>query len=86
VYFIPEIDCGSGMNEAAREGSQSQPKRRIKMKLSPPKMVTWIIAVIFGVLGILGEYAGFGIGFGSPFLFVAIGFVLLALATMVDGL
>jgi len=56
------------------------------MKLSPPKMVTWIIAVIFGVLGILGEYAGFGIGFGSPFLFVTIGFVLLALATMVDGL
>jgi len=57
------------------------------MKLSAPKQITWIIAVILGVLGvigglvetlpILGEYGGW---------LVFAGFALLALATMLDGL
>jgi len=57
------------------------------MKLSAPKQITWIIAVILGVLGvigglvetlpILGEYGGW---------LVFAGFALLALATLLDGL
>ena len=57
------------------------------MKLSAPKQITWVIAVILGVLGVigglvetlpvLGEYGGW---------LVFAGFALLALATLVDGL
>lgn len=57
------------------------------MRLSAPKQITWVIAVILGVLGvigglvetlpILGEYGGW---------LVFAGFALLAIATMVDGL
>jgi hypothetical protein len=57
------------------------------MKLSAPKQITWIIAVVLGLLGLiggfldttplLGDYAGW---------LVFAGFALLAIATMVDGL
>ena len=60
---------------------------RKNMKLSAPKQITWVIAVILGLLGVLGglvdtlpvlgEYGGW---------LVFAGFALLALATMVDGL
>ena len=56
------------------------------MKLNAPKRVTWWIAVVLGVLGIVGEYVPLGIISDNAFLFVAIGFVLLALATFIKGL
>lgn len=56
------------------------------MKLSKPKEVTWWIAVIFGVLGILGTLTSIPFVSEQSFLFVAIGFVLLALATLLTGL
>jgi hypothetical protein len=56
------------------------------MKLSPPKVITWWIAVVIGVLGILSTVIT--IPALSPYAFwlVVIGFVLLALATAIDGL
>jgi hypothetical protein len=51
------------------------------MKLSKPKIVTWWIAVILGVLGILGELVTISFVSIYAFWFVAVAFVLLALAT-----
>ena len=56
------------------------------MKLSAPMNVTWWIAVILGVLGILGTYIAIPVVSGFAFLFVAVAFVLLALATYLKGL
>jgi len=51
------------------------------MKLSKPKNNTWIIAVIIGVLGIIGNFIAIPIVSDYSFWLVVIGFVLLALAT-----
>lgn len=58
------------------------------MKLTAPAKATWIIALIFGVLGILAHEGIFripGVGI-APFWFVTIGFVLLLIAPLVRGL
>ena len=57
----------------------------MNLKLSAPKEITWIIAVIAGGLGILDHYDVFSIG-TDAFLLVMIGFVILAVATLVKGL
>jgi hypothetical protein len=56
------------------------------MKLTAPKMITFWIAVIFGVLGFLGKLTT--IPFVSPndFWFVFVAFVLLVLGLLVKGL
>jgi hypothetical protein len=56
------------------------------MKLNAPKNITWWIAVIVGVLGILGSFVELPLVSDYHFLFVVIGFVLLALATLLKGL
>ncbi|MDY6872816.1 MAG: hypothetical protein SVR81_02450 [Chloroflexota bacterium] len=56
------------------------------MRLSAPKNVTWWIAVVVGALGILGSFMAIPLVSDNSFLFVAIGFVLLALATLLKGL
>jgi hypothetical protein len=56
------------------------------MKLSAPKKTTWWIAVVLGVLGILGTFASIPFVSAYAFWFVAIAFVLLAIATYVKGL
>jgi len=56
------------------------------MKLSPPKVITWWIAVIVGALGILATLVTIPVLSGFAFWLVVIGFVLLALATAIDGL
>ncbi len=56
------------------------------MKLSRPKDVTWWIAVIFGVLGILGKLTTLPFVSANAFWFVVVGFVLLALGTYFKGL
>ncbi len=56
--------------------------------MNAPKFITWLIAVILGVLGIishLGIVAIPGV-FGYSFWFVTAGFALLAIATAVRGL
>ncbi len=55
------------------------------MKLSAPKNVSWLIAVIAGGLGIVSNYADIGLG-GYSWWLVCIGFVLLAIATFFDGI
>lgn len=56
------------------------------MKLSPPKVITWWIAVIVGVVGILGQLLAIPLIAPYAFWLVAIAFVLLAIATAVQGL
>ncbi len=51
------------------------------MKLSKPKNNTWIIAVIIGLLGIIGNFVSIPVVSEYSFWLVVIGFVLLALAT-----
>jgi 4-hydroxybenzoate polyprenyltransferase len=57
-----------------------------QMKLTPPKVVTWWVAVILGVLGLLGHFGT--IAALSPYAFwlVAAGLILLAIATLVENL
>jgi len=56
------------------------------MKLTPPKVITWWVAVILGVLGLLG-YMG-NVAALSPYSFwlVMAGLVLLVVATLVKDL
>ena len=61
-------------------------KKSSGLNLSAPKQVTWIIAVILGVLGLLG---GFGVikaihSYGLYLL--AIGWLLLVLGTLFEGI
>ena len=58
------------------------------MRLTPPATVTWIIALVLGVLGILAQQGVFRIpGLGvQPFWLVTIGYVLLLVAPLVRGM
>lgn len=56
------------------------------MNLNPPKVITWWIAVIVGAAGILAYLVTIPVLSGFAFWLVAIGFVLLALATALKGL
>lgn len=58
----------------------------MNLKLSAPKELTWIIAVIVGVVGVLMQLDVFSIGGIQAFWLVAFGFGLLAIANMVKGL
>jgi len=57
-----------------------------KMRLNRPKNSTWVIAVILGVLGIIGQLVAIPVVSAYAFWFVAVGFVLLALGTYFKGL
>lgn len=56
------------------------------MKLTPPKNITWWIAVILGVLGLLGTITTIPLVSANAFWFVLVGLALLALATLIKGL
>ncbi len=56
------------------------------MRLSAPKSVTWLIAVIVGGLGILASFVNIPFVTANSFWFVVVGFVLLVLATLLKGL
>ncbi len=56
------------------------------MELSAPKTITWWVAVIAGVLGILGHFTKIQYVSANDFWFLAVGFVLLAIATAIEGL
>lgn len=58
----------------------------MKMKLTAPQVVTWWIAVIVGVLGILGHLTKIPFVSANDFWFVAVAFVLLAVATYLKDL
>ena len=58
----------------------------MKMNLSAPQVITWWIAVVLGVLGILGTLTNIQFVSANAFWFVAVAFVLLAIATLIKDL
>lgn len=56
------------------------------MNLSAPQNITWWIAVVIGVLGILAHLITLPVLTALSFWMVAVAFVLLAVATYVKGL
>lgn len=56
------------------------------MKTNAPKSVIWLIAVILGILGIVGTYVVIPFVSVYAFWFVVAGFALLALSTVLRGL
>jgi heme/copper-type cytochrome/quinol oxidase subunit 1 len=56
------------------------------MRLSAPKQVTWWIALVIGVLGILANLVAIPVLSGFAFWLVVVAFVLLILATFLEGL
>jgi hypothetical protein len=70
----------------------SDPARRdilkgdTKMKLNPPKVITWWIAVILGVLALLGYLKTIAPLTPYAFWLAIAGLALLAVANLVKGL
>ena len=58
----------------------------MSVKLSAPKVITWVIAVIIGVVGIVAHLGIIPVLSGYAFWLVAAAFVLLVLATLLRGL
>jgi hypothetical protein len=56
------------------------------MKLSAPKNLTWWIAVILGVLGLLGTFVTIPVISGLSTWLLFLGFAVLAVATFVEGI
>lgn len=58
------------------------------MRLTPPAVATWVIALVVGVLGIAAQTGVFRIpGLGiDPFWLVTIGYVLLLIGSLIRGL
>ena len=57
----------------------------MNLKLSAPKEVTFWIAVILAVLGVLANQGIIGTLAGNAFLLVVGGFILLALGNLLKG-
>lgn len=55
------------------------------MKLNAPKQIVWIIALVLGILGILGYLIPLPVVTGLAFWMVTVGFVLLVLGTALKG-
>jgi len=55
------------------------------MALSAPTRPAWIIAIILGVLGLVGRFAAIPFITAHAFWLVAVGFVVLAIATALKG-
>ena len=55
------------------------------MNLNAPKKIVWMIAVILGILGILGYLIPIPVVTGLAFWLVTVGFVLLVLGTTLKG-
>jgi hypothetical protein len=56
------------------------------MKLTPPKVITFWISILLGVLGFLGAIATIPVLSAYAFWFLFAGFVLLVLALLIKGL
>ena len=56
------------------------------MKLTPPKVITFWVAVILGVLGFLGTFMTIPFVSANSFWFVFIGWLLLVLGLLIKGL
>jgi hypothetical protein len=58
----------------------------MKMKLTAPKVITWWVAVILGVLALLGYLKTIAPLTQYAFWLAMAGLVLLAVASLVEGL
>ena len=58
----------------------------MKLNLSAPKNITWWIAIALGVLALLGSLMSIPVISGLSFWLLFLGFALLAVATMIEGL
>jgi hypothetical protein len=56
------------------------------MKLSAPKQITWWIALVVGVIGVLAHLVIIPVLSGYAFWLVVVAFVLLILATLLKDL
>ena len=56
------------------------------MRLSAPKQITWIISLVLGILALLGFLAVIPALGGYAFWLMTIAWVILVLATLMDGL
>lgn len=56
------------------------------MKLSPPKQITFWIAVAAAALGVIASLVTIPVLSGFSFWLVVIGFVILAVGNLVDGI
>jgi len=56
------------------------------MKLSAPKQITWIIALILGIVGILATLVSIPPISGFAIWLVVLGWLVLAVATATEGL
>ncbi len=56
------------------------------MKLTPPKVITWWVAVILGVLALLGYLKAIAVLTQYDFWLAMAGLVLLVVATLVKDL
>ena len=58
----------------------------MSIRLSAPKVITWVVAVVVGVVGIVAHLGIIPVLSGYAFWLVAAAFVLLVLATLLRGL
>ena len=56
------------------------------MKLSAPKVITWWVALVLAVVGIIASLVTIPVLSGFAFWLVAIAAVLLLIATAIEGL
>lgn len=56
------------------------------MTTNAPKFIVWLIAVILGVLGIVGHFVAIPIVSAYSLWLIIVGFVILALSTVLKGL
>lgn len=55
------------------------------MRLSAPKQITWIIALVLGIIALLGFLGVIPPLMGYAFWTMTIAWVILVLATLMDG-
>jgi hypothetical protein len=56
------------------------------MRLNAPKQIVWLVAVIFGVVGLVAYFVTIPGLSANAFWLVTVGFAILAVATVVKGL
>jgi hypothetical protein len=56
------------------------------MQLSAPKQITWLIALVIGVIGVIAYLVTIPVLSGLAFWIVVVALVLLLVATFVSGL
>lgn len=56
------------------------------MRLSQPKFIIWLIALLLGVAALLGQVAAIPVLTGLAFWLALVGLALMLLATAVKGL